>query len=400
MTMELDLEAIRNEIPGLKETIYLNTGGTGPSPRRVTDAIVESYRFLEEHGPDARGVYDVVYGQAEAARERLARFVGAGIDEIAFTRSVSEGMNIVAWGLPWQAGDEVILSDHEHPTGLLPWFNLRDRLSIVVKQVPLDEDPDTLLQRLDDAITPRTRLLSLSHVTAENGLRLPARRICELAHARDVKVLFDGAQALGQFPLDLHQIGADFYAMTGHKWLLGGYGVGLFYVRRDQLDQLSVSWTGAGATEFLDHVTGEHRWLDGARRFEFGNRLLPSYLGMGEAADFLSEIGLDAIEARAGEQADALKQALRDIPGVTVLTPSDPSLSTGIVCFAIEGMTGDEIARQLRERRRIVCRAAFGHRAVRISVAFFVDAAETAAVVDVVQQLVEEAGQARSGRSD
>ena len=400
MDMEMDLAAIRNDIPGLKETIYLNTGGTGPSPRRVTDTIIESYRFLEEHGPDAGPIKGTVQDQAESARERLAQFVGANTEEIAFTRSVSEGMNIVAWGLPWQAGDEVILSDQEHPTGLLPWFNLRDRLGIVVRQVPLDENPDTLLQRISDAISPRTRLLSLSHVTAENGLRLPAKRISALAHERNVKVLYDGAQSLGQFPLDLHDTGADFYAMTGHKWLLGGYGVGLFYVRRDQLDGISVSWTGAGSTEFLNRETGEHRWWEGARRFEFGNRLWPSYLGMGAAADYLSNIGLDTIEARAGEQADSFKRALGAIPGVTVLTPSDPSLSTGIVCFEIEGMTGDEIVEQFWERRKIVCRAAFAHRAVRISVAFFVDAAELAAVVDVAQELARESGQSRSGRSD
>ncbi len=392
MNANIDLESIRNEIPGLHETIYLNTGGTGPSPRRVTDAIVESYRFLEEHGPDARPIKREVEDRAEAAREQLARFLGVETDEIAFTRSVSEGMNIVAWGLPWQAGDEVIVSDQEHPTGLLPWFNLRDRLGISVRQVPLTDDPDALLQRIDDAIGPRTRLLSLSHVTAENGLRLPAKRISALAHERNVKVLFDGAQSLGQFPLDLHETGADFYAMTGHKWLLGGYGVGLFYTRRDQLEQLAVSWTGAGATEFLDRETGEHRWSEGARRFEFGNRLWPSYVGLGAAAAYLSEIGLDAIEARSGEQADALKRALRSIPGVTVRTPSDPSLSTGIVCFEIAGMTGDQIADQLWERRKIVCRAAFAHRAVRISVAFFVDSSELDTVVEVARELAAEAG--------
>ncbi|MGA7672352.1 MAG: aminotransferase class V-fold PLP-dependent enzyme [Nitrolancea sp.] len=400
MNANIDLETIRNEIPGLHETIYLNTGGTGPSPRCVTDAIVESYRFLEEHGPDARPIKGEVANRAEAARERLAGFLGANTDEIAFTRSVSEGMNIVAWGLPWQPGDEVIVSDQEHPTGLLPWFNLRDRLGINVRHVPLAEDPDALLQRIDDAIGPRTRLLSLSHVTAENGLRLPAKQISALAHERNVKVLFDGAQSLGQFPLDLHETDADFYAMTGHKWLLGGYGVGLFYTRRDQLEELAVSWTGAGATESLDRETGEHRWSRGARRFEFGNRLWPSYVGLGAAADYLSEIGLDAIEARSGEQSDALKRALRAIPGVTVLTPADPSLSTGIVCFEIEGMTGDQITDQLWERRKIVCRAAFAHRAVRISVAFFVDSNELDTVVEVVRELAAEAGQSRSGRSD
>jgi selenocysteine lyase/cysteine desulfurase len=383
----MDVAAIREEIPALARTIYLNTGGTGPSPRRVTDAVVEAYRFLEEHGPDAGPVRTRVHEQAEAARHRLAAFVGADPGELAFTRSVSEGINLVAWGLRWAPGDEVIVTDQEHPTGLLPWYTLRDRLGVVVRTLPLGPDADGLLDRLRALLTPRTRLLALSHVTAENGLRLPAGEIAALARAAGVRVLFDGAQALGQFPVDLHALGADFYAATGHKWLLAGYGVGFFYVRRALLDEVAVSWTGAGATEHLDRETGRLRWRDGARRFEFGNRLWPSYVGYGVAVETLQAIGPDRIAARSTGLAAALKRELATIPGVDVLSPDDPARSTGIVCFRVAGHTGEEVARSLWERTRIVCRAAFGGSAIRISVAFFTTEDELAALRAAVGDL-------------
>lgn len=390
----MDIAAIREEIPALARTVYLNTGGTGPSPRRVTDAIVEAYRFLEENGPDAGPVRGRVREQAEAARRGLAAFVGADPDELAFTRSVSEGINIVAWGLRWAPGDEVIVTDQEHPTGLLPWYTLRDRCGVVVRTLPLVADADRLLDRLRGLLTPRTRLLALSHVTCENGLRLPAGKIATLAHANGVRVLFDGAQAIGQFPVDLHALGADFYASTGHKWLLAGYGIGTLYVRRALLGEVAVSWTGAGATEHLDRETGQRQWWGGARRYEFGNRLWPSYVGYGVAADMLREIGLDRIAARVATLAAALKRELAAIPGVAMLSPDDPARSTGIVCFRVAGLAGDAVARALWERARIVCRAAFGGSAVRVSVAFFTTDDELTTLLAAVRRL---AGEGRGG---
>jgi selenocysteine lyase/cysteine desulfurase len=224
-------------------------------------------------------------------------------------------------------------------------------------------------------------------VTCENGLRLPAGEIAALAHAAGVRVLFDGAQALGQFPIDLHALDADFYALTGHKWLLAGYGVGAFYVRRALLDEVAVSWTGAGAAEHLDRETGRLQWWGGARRFEFGNRLWPSYVGFGEAVETLRAIGLDRIAARASGLAATLKRELAAIPGVAVLSPDDPARSTGIVCFRVAGHAGDAVARALWERAGIVCRAAFGGSAVRISVAFFTTEDELATLIAAVGDL-------------
>lgn len=386
----MDTDEIRADIPGLAETVYLNTGGTGPSPQCVTDAVVDAYRYIQARGPDARPVKGWLSDQMEVTRDRLASFLGVSSDEIALLRSVSEGMNVVASGLAWQEGDEILLTDQEHPTGLLPWFNLRDRAGVTLKMVPLTDDRQELLKRIEEAITPRTHLLSMSHVTAENGLRLPAKEITDLAHSRDVQVLFDGAQSAGQFPIDLRQIGCDYYAMTGHKWLLGGLGVGALYIRSDRIDDLAVSWSGAGAVEELDRVTGEFRWQPGARRFEFGGRSRPLYFGLDSAVDYLQRIGPDQIEARAGELADGLKQELASIPNVTVLSPAEPSMSSGIVCFEISGVGGNEVVDALWERWQIVSRAAFQGRAIRLSVAFFTSPDELQTVIEAVRQVADE----------
>lgn len=387
----MNIDEIRNEIPGLEETVYMNTGGTGPSPNRVTDVVLNTFRSLQIHGPDAPPVMAEITARSEEVRRKIASFFNADTNEIALLRSVSEGMNVVAMGLPWQGGDEIILTDQEHPTGLMPWFNLRDRIDIKLKMVELTDDGEELLQRFKDAITPRTKLFSLSHVTAENGLRLPAKAITDLAHQNGVQVIFDGAQSSGQFPIDLHDIGADYYAITSHKWILGGLGSGALYVRRDRLDDLAISWTGSGSTRQLDRVSGEYQWKPNASRFEFGGRAWPLYFGFGEAVDYIQELGVDQIEARAGELADILKRDLSSIPGVKVLSPSDPAMSTGIVGFEIDGMSGIDVASILFDRWKIVCRAAFEGRATRISVAFFTSTSELEVVRDAVTQLVADA---------
>ncbi|MEZ4524279.1 MAG: aminotransferase class V-fold PLP-dependent enzyme, partial [Thermomicrobiales bacterium] len=340
----MNLDQIRREIPGLDASVYFNTGGTGPTPQQVIDAASDGYRLMAEQGAEAPPVKQELAVRSAATREKIAGLLGVDPDEIALLRSVSEGMNVVAFGIDWQAGDEIILTDQEHPTGLLPWFNLRKRVPVELKFVPLTTDGDELLSRFEEAISPRTRLLSLSHVTAENGLRLPAKEIVDLAHANGAQVVFDGAQSVGQFPIDLREINADYYAMTGHKWLCGGMGVGAFYVRRDLLDDLAVSWIGAGSTAEMDRETGEFTFHPNASRYEFGNRAWPLYHGLGAAVDFIQALGTDQIESRAGEMADGLKRELASIPGVTVISPMDPALSTGIVSCTVDGMTGPEVA--------------------------------------------------------
>jgi selenocysteine lyase/cysteine desulfurase len=384
---DLDLPALRAEIPALETTRYFNTGGTGPCSRRALDAALDLERRLQAAGLDAPPGRELLAAVAPRLRAELAAALNVDAAEIALTRNVAEGINTVAWGMDWQPGDEVLLTDQEHPTGQMPWINLAERRGIVLRRLALTADVGALLDRLRAALGPRTRLVAFSHVTCEDGLRLPAAEIVAVAHAAGVPVLFDAAQSLGQFPIDLRAIGCDYYAMTGHKWVCGGHGRGALYVRRDRLDALKPSWTGAAAPAAFDMWTGAYQLRDDAQRFEFGGRNFQMYASFAEALAQLREIGLERVEAIVARTAGDLKRRLSAIAGCRVLTPADPTRSAGIVTFELAGRPGTELAPLLWERGRVVCRHAMAGRAIRLSVAYFTSPEEIAAVADLVADL-------------
>ena len=386
MLTELDLTSIRADIPALASTRYFNTGGTGPSSRRVLDAALDLERRLQEVGLDSPPGRQLTQAVAPRLRAELAALLNVSPAEIALTRNVAEGINTVGWGMDWQPGDEVLLTDQEHPTGQLPWLNLAERRQIVVRRVELAPDADALVARLRAAIGPRTRLVAFSHVTCEDGQRLPARRIVETAHALGVPVLFDGAQSLGQFPIDLREIGCD-CAMTGHKWVGGGHGRGALYVRRERIAELRPSWTGSSAPAEFDMWSGQYTLRDDAGRFEFGGRNFQMYASFAEAIAQLRELGLDRIEAGVAAAAGDLKRRLAAIAGCRVLTQAEPARSTGIVTFELAGRPGRELVPLLWERGRVVCRHAMAGRAIRLSVAYFTSPEEIEAIAGLVAEL-------------
>lgn len=383
----MDVEAIRAEIPGLARCIYLNTGGLGPPPRPVLDVLEGAYRSWAENGPQVPGVWEGLVERAERARDKVADLMGVTADELAFTRCISEGHSIVAYGLGLQPEDEVIISDEEHPAGLMVWLQLARRQGIVVRRLQTAHDPPLILERLEHLIGPRTRLVALSHVTCETGLRLPISDITKLAHTRGVPVLFDGAQAVGQFPINLRQIDCDYYTLCGQKWLLGGLGVSVLYVRKDHLDDLQVSFSGALADESLDRDTLEFTFKPSARRYEYGNRHWPNYVALGRAIDYIAGLGLENIQTRVRSLTRRLKDGLGAVPGVRVLTPVDPDLSTGIVSFSVQGRSGTEVNSALWASHRILGRRAADNTAMRLSVAFFTTEAEIDTVLEAVKAL-------------
>ncbi|MCH6551455.1 MAG: aminotransferase class V-fold PLP-dependent enzyme [Planctomycetes bacterium] len=364
----LDIDKIRGQIPALDKSIYMNTGGSGPMPRSAIDVIRDTYETAGTQGPDIPTVRGPIREQFEETRKTVARFFGVTPEEIALLRSVSEGLSTVAYGMEWSPGDEVIVTDEEHPSGIMIWLSLAEQKGIKVKKLPLVNDKTELLAGLDRVITDRTRLLCLSHVTTDTGTRLPAAEICSMAHDRGVPVAYDAAQSAGQFPIDLAEIDCDFYACTGHKWLLGGWGTGIFYVKREWVDRLNVSWTGSQAGTW-DRDTDELQFADSAHRFEFGGRHDPLYNAMGKAVEFLDSTGLSEIEARVRVLTDRLKAGIAETSGVTLRSPESPEFSTGIVTFSVNGLTGTDLNAQMWERWRVLGRAALKHSAMRRSTA-------------------------------
>ena len=385
----LDIDKIRSQIPSLDKSIYMNTGGTGPIPRSVIDAVTEAYETVGTQGPDVPTIRGGIREQFEETRNAAARFFAVKPEEIALLRSVSEGLSTVAYGMDWSPGDEVVVTDEEHPSGIMVWLNLAEQKGIEVKKLSLVNDKAELLARLDRIITDRTRLLCLSHVTTDTGTRLPATEICRMAHNRGVPVAFDAAQSAGQFPIDLEEIGCDFYACTGHKWLLGGWGTGIFYVKREWVEKLKVSWTGSQAGSW-DRDTDYVQFADSAHRFEFGGRHEALYNAMGKALEFVDSTGLGEIEARVGVLTDRLKAGIAETKGATLRSPESPEFSTGIVTFSIDGLPGTDLNAQMWERWRVLGRAALKQSAMRLSTAFFNSDQEVDTVISAIGAIANE----------
>ncbi len=318
-------DIIRAQFLLTDDRVYFNNGGLGPSPRRVIDRVYQATIELEE-------ISETGHEKLEGVREDAARFLGCDPEEIAFTRSTTEGMNYVARGLKLRPGDEVLMSTHEHPGGAMPWVALKSELGIRIR---LFEPANTAEQNYDviaQNIGPRTRVVSISHMTCTTGTVFPVAEIAELCHKKGIIFVLDGAHPPGQMPLDLRETGADFYATSGHKWLLGPKGTGLLYIRKEMHEHWRPGFVGAYSADYdLDRLF--YKPIRQAKTVEYGTRNIPLVLGLGEAMSFLSEIGLENVRRHNLALCNMLIEGLRDLPGVRILTPTEPASRCSIVTF-------------------------------------------------------------------
>ncbi len=389
----MDVDSLRAQIPALKHSTYLNSGTFGPAPSVVTDEIVKAYRLVGEYGGFSPVVRDrIEFEGYEQARARVASLLNVAADEVALTRSTSDGICTVAYGLNWQPGDQVVITDQEHASGEMPWINLHYRYGVDVQVVRVAQDPSETLRRFGEAITPRTRLVFASHVSCTTGERLPVGAICSLARERDTWVAIDGAHAPGQFPVDLQEIEPDFYITCGHKWLLGPQGTSMMYIARRHIESLKLSWTGWGAqqedSEELETLS--FQLFDSARRFEFATKSWPLFLGLDRSIQFVESVGLEAIQARVGRLSAYFKEGIERIPGLTLLTPMEPERCAGLVSVVVEGHQGPDLRDVFWDRWRILTSSSVRHQRVRFSVAFFTLQEELDLALEALSTLASE----------
>ncbi len=348
--------------------VYLDTASTGPALRT---ALVAEYRSREAINLN-HGEYSRTWLSPAAVTqfaERIAAFAGAGTDEVTLTTGATESLNIVANGLPLEAGDEIIVTTHEHAAHLHAWLLQARRRGIVVKQIGMPAplgDPVQILEAFTAAITPRTRVLAMSHVLYSTGTVLPVREICELARSRNIVSVVDGAQAFGMLNFSLRDLGCDFYAASLAKWLNGGLGTGLLYVRGEWLDRLwpiaadgPTGWSEGGSFGLADPADAELRsgWPATLRKFGTNYRsFVPLFQGLNVAFDLQERIGRARIEARVRELAIYAQLKLQEVRGLSVITPTHPSLWAGIVSFTIRGQDLKPLASALAERESTVIR--------------------------------------------
>jgi cysteine desulfurase / selenocysteine lyase len=325
-------EFVRDQFPLTRERVYLNTGGLGASPYVVIDTVKAKIDELEKISET--GHTEALWKEVKAD---AATLLGCLPEELAFTRNTTEGINIVANGLPFKKGDEVILTTHEHVGNALTWLGLAQRIGIVLKKFePSTTSQQENLDRLARLVTSRTRLISMPHVVTTTGLVMPVKDIGRLAQQKKIWFLVDGAQTAGMFPFDLHDIGCDAYATSGHKWLLGPKETGLLYVRTQMLDTLEAKHIGAYSDGGYDFLKDQMKLNATAQRYEYGTVSIPLRAGLGAGIRFLQRIGMENVWRRDREMTTALYEGLTRIPGVKVLSPADASMRSAMVTFMHE----------------------------------------------------------------
>jgi cysteine desulfurase/selenocysteine lyase len=301
----LNIKDIRRDFPILsrevngKPLVYLDSGASAQKPQVVIDAITQAYSY--EYANVHRGLHylsNLATDKYEAVRGTVAKFLNAASeDEIVFNSGTTEGINTVAygWAMPrMQAGDEIILSVMEHHANIVPWHFLRERQGVVLKWVDVDSTGALDPQAVIDAITPRTKLIAITHLSNVLGTKVDIKTITTAAHEKGVPVLVDGSQAAVHMPVDVQDIGCDFYAVTGHK-LYGPSGSGAIYIKADRMKEMR-PFMGGG--DMIKEVTKDAVcYNDPPMKFEAGTPGIVQTIGLGVALDYMMSLGMENIEA-------------------------------------------------------------------------------------------------------
>lgn len=336
-----DVNKIREDFPILSRTVYgkplvyLDNGATTQKPRCVVDAMVEEYYSVNANVH--RGVHFLSQQATnlhEASRETVRRFINAGsTNEIVFTRGTTESINLVASSFvesQMKEGDEVIVSVMEHHSNIVSWQLQAMRKGIVLKVIPMNDCGELLLDEYEKLFSPRTRLVSVAHVSNVLGTINPVKQIIEVAHAHQVPVLIDGAQGIPHMPVDVQDLDADFYVFSGHK-IYGPTGVGVLYGKENWLDKLP-PYQGGG--EMIQNVSFEKTTFNQLPfKFEAGT---PDYIGttaLAKALDYVSAIGMDQIAAYEHELTVYAMQRLKEIPNMRIF--GEAAHKGGVISFLV-----------------------------------------------------------------
>ena len=380
--------ALRAALPATGAGIYLNTGTCGPIPAEAAAAMRGAEERELARGRATPDAYEELVDRMAEARGTLAAVLGTDMGCVALTHSATEGVGLAVGTLDWRPGDRALTTNHEHPGVLGPLAAAHDRHGADVRVVEIGDgaDDDRTLAALERALAEgHVRVVALSHVLWTTGAVLPVAEIVRRAHARGAVVVLDGAQAGGAIRLHVDDLGAEFYAVSGQKWLLGPEGTGALIVRRDVAAAGLPAVRGYFSAATPYGVGREDLWPD-ARRFEVAGFHAPSLVGLARSAGWLAMyVGLPWAHARATRLAHDAAIRLRETPGVAVLTPPDRMAT--LVTFRLPGWPAERVAEELARRVFAIVRSIPGLDAVRLSVGFFTTDEELGRVLDVVAEL-------------
>ena len=369
------LAMIRQELPATERMAYLNTGSVGPLPRRTAQAIAaEAERQLRDGRANFKRYVEDYFPLLNTLRNQFARLLGAGEGEIALTHHTTEGMNIAVWGLTWRPGDEIVTTTAEHEGGFLPVYAAVRRFGLNLRVVDIgngdDVSVDEAVRRIVTALSPRTRLVAVSHVVWKTGIALPLAEIAVAAHHVGAWLAVDGAQSVGAIPVNVRELGVDSYTVSGQKWLCGPEGTGALYVRRERVSELSPTFMGYSSLNTYpaaDH-SGYFVPAPGAHRYEVGTVYWPALFGLNEGLRWLEEeVGYDWAFAQGRTMTERCREMLAETPGVTLHTPSNDS---GLTTFSVADLEPMAVSNALGDMG-IVIRSLHDPERLRISTAFF-----------------------------
>jgi isopenicillin-N epimerase len=338
--------ALRKQFLIPEDEVYLNNGTVGSSPAPVLRAIFDGYNTtekLDQHDPEDYPIWG--YAAWNEFRDPLVSFVGCTRDEIALVRNATEANSYIANGIDLKAGDEVLMTDQEHPGGEQPWQLRAKRYGIVLKKVTLSKpvmDPSQVLNLFNDAITPRTRVIFFSHITTVTGVVLPAKELCGLARSKGILSAVDGAHVPGMMRFNLHDLGCDLYSASPHKWLQATKGTGFLFVREDVIDRM---WNTI-ATEGWEDVKIR------AERFQrIGSSNVPALWGLRAAIKLANDIGMEKIERRHRQLCDyILAEMLKR--GAESWTSPDPTMRCGIATVNVPPINRTDLENSLWKQHR------------------------------------------------
>ncbi|MFQ3318267.1 MAG: cysteine desulfurase/selenocysteine lyase [Natronomonas sp.] len=324
----MDTAALRADIPACESCAYLNTGASGPSPRRVLDAVEEAQR-AHEYEACSVGHYDAAADLREEARASLATHLGCRPADIALVASTGDGLSRIANAIEWEPGDRVVRTDLEHPSGVLPWRRQRDRgVEVVTLPCPDGRLPmDAYTEAVADA-----RLVCLSSESWLHGTRLRIEEAVDIAHDAGALVVVDAVQTVGQHSVDVTEWGADAVCASGHKWLLGPWGAGFIYINPESLSEFQPRHIGSRSA--VDPTGPGLDFKPDASRFEVSTTAVAPYAGLVEAIDIIESLGMDRIESRIENLTDRLKSRLDD------RLKSPEAYESGLVAFEVDDAQG------------------------------------------------------------
>lgn len=352
--IKADFPILKRQIRGNNRLIYLDSGATSQKPNSVLDAERDFY--VNHNAAVHRGAHQLAEEATElyeGAREKVATFIGAHVDEVIFTKSATESINAIAYSLGnstpgskfhIKAGDRIVVSEMEHHANLIPWQELARRTGAELVWFKVTEGGRLDLSNIDELITSRTKVVALTHQSNVLGTINPLDEITKKAHEVGALFVLDACQSVPHYRVDVKTLNVDFLAFSGHK-MLGPTGVGILWGKKELLDEMPPFLTGGS---MIETVTMESAtYLDAPKRFEAGVPNMAQAVGLGAAVDYLNRVGLDAIHAHEVALTQNALEGLQTIQGLSVIGPKDLEMRGGVVSFAVEGIHPHDLGQAL-----------------------------------------------------